>query len=292
MRCILLLATFTLSIMISGCVSWGDCSYYSNDNARQIEHDGLLREYIVYVPSSYDGKKEIPVVLNFHGYAGLASDYLKYADMRPQAEKDTFLLVYPQGACLNGFSHWNAALPGGDNKSDVDDIGFIRALLGDLNTDYNLDEERIYACGYSNGGMMSYALACYESDRIAAVGSISGALLDQSAACSPSHPIPIINLHGTSDDVLAYNGGSDFISVQSTIDFWVEFNEASKSAAIATDRNIEHQVYSNDMTGVSVEHYKYNGEGHIWFKNEYQGSNASQLVWDFFSKYDINGSRR
>jgi polyhydroxybutyrate depolymerase len=286
-----LLTATTIVVLFSSCKKWGDCDNYSNDNAQTIEHDGLTREYIIYVPSTYDANARLPVVFNLHGYGGLASEYMTEADMRPQAESDTFLLIYPQGACLEGFSHWNTSLPGGDNKSDVDDLGFIGALIDQLTSDYNIDEERIYACGYSNGGMMSYALACYQSERIAAIGSVSGSMIDQSSTCVPSHPMPLIKLHGTSDDVLPYNGGSDYTSAQSTVDYWVNFNSANTTAAVQTDGNIEHYVYANGDSSVSVEHYKYIEGGHVWFNTAYQGANASQLVWDFFSEYDINGLR-
>ena len=286
-----LLLISAVVLLFSSCKKWGNCDSYTNDNAQTLEHDGLTREYIVYLPSTYDGSSALPVVLNFHGFGGLASDYITEADMRPQADSDTFLLIYPQGACLDGFSHWNASLPGGDNKSDVDDLGFIGALIDQLTSDYNIDEERIYACGYSNGGMMSYALACYQSERIAAIGSVSGSMLDQSSTCVPSHPMPLIKLHGTSDDVLPYNGGSDYTSAQSTVDYWANFNNANTTADLETDGNIEHYVYANGDSSVSVEHYKYIGEGHVWFNTTYQGSNASQLVWDFFAQYDVNGLR-
>jgi polyhydroxybutyrate depolymerase len=286
----LVFIVFFVAFLFSGCKKT-DCSYYSNDNAQTLEHDGLTREYVVYIPSTYDGNSAVSVVLNFHGFGGLASEYMTEADMRPQAESDTFLLIYPQGGCLDGFSHWNASLPGIDNKSDVDDLGFIGALIDQLTSDYNIDKERIYACGYSNGGMMSYALACYQSERIAAIGSISGCMVDQSSSCVPSHPMPVIKLHGTSDDVLPYNGDSDYASAQSTIDYWVNFNNANTTAALETDGNIEHYVYANGDSSVSVEHYKYIGGGHVWFNTTYQGSNASQLVCDFFSQYDVNGLR-
>lgn len=279
-----------LSVISFSSCKKGDCSY-SNDNAQTLENDGLAREYIVYVPSTYDGNSQVPVMLNFHGFGGSASDHMQDADMRPQAESDTFLLVYPQGACLDGFSHWNASLPGGDNKSDVDDLGFVSALLDQLASDYNIDQERIYACGYSNGGMMSYALACYESDRVAAIGSVSGTMIDLSSSCIPSHPTAVISLHGTSDDVLPYNGDSETNSAQSAIDYWVNFNNANTSPTIESDNSIEHYVYADGDSSVSIEHYKYNGGGHVWFTTTYQGSDASQLVWDYVSQYDVNGLR-
>ena len=288
---LLLITATTVAVLFSSCKKRNDCDHYSNNNAQTLEHDGLMREYLVYVPSTYNGNSAIPVVLNFHGFGGLASDHMMEADMSTQAENDTFILVYPQGACLDGFSHWNSSLAGGDNKSDVDDLGFIDALIDKLNSDYNVDQERIYACGYSNGGMMSYALACYQSERIAAIGSVSGSMIDQSSSCVPSHPMPLIKLHGTSDDVLPYNGGSDYTSAQSTVDYWVNFNSANTTPEVETVGNIQHFVYANGDSNVSVEHYKYIAGGHVWFNNTYQGSNASQLIWDFFAQYDINGLR-
>ena len=138
---------------------------------------------------------------------------------------------------------------------------------------------------------MSYALACYASERIAAIGSVSGIMLDQSSTCVPSHPTAMINLHGTSDDVLPYNGDSESNSTQSTIDYWVNFNNANTTPTVQTEGNIEHYVYADGDSSVSVEHYKYNGGGHVWFSSTYQGSDASQLVWDFVSRYDVNGLR-
>ena len=105
----ILLFTFLLTIL-SSCKkddnkNLEEC--YSNNNARSIVHDGINREYVLYIPNSYDGTSSVPLMLNFHGFGGSASDYMQEADMRSLAEVDTFILVYPQGSCLDGSSHWN-----------------------------------------------------------------------------------------------------------------------------------------------------------------------------------------
>ena len=79
---------------------------YSNTNTQTILHDEINREYVLYVPNSYDGSTTVPLMLNFHGFGGSASDFMRNADMRSLAESNNFILVYPQGSCLNGFSHW------------------------------------------------------------------------------------------------------------------------------------------------------------------------------------------
>ena len=266
---------------------------YSNTNAQTIVHDGMNREYILYVPNSYDGTSAVPLLLNFHGFGGSASQFMQEADMRSLAEADTFILVYPQGSCLDGSSHWNPCPTGGDNKSTADDVGFVEAMISEISSQYNLDMERIYAAGYSNGGMMAYGLANYKSDLIAAVASVSGTMLNCTGPTS--HPMPVVHLHGTSDGVVSYNGSNDWNSVQSTLDYWINFNNTVSTPIVNIDTTggmtIEHYVYDQGDNSVSVEHYKYIGGDHVWFNEPYQGQNASNLVWSFMSKYDINGLR-
>jgi polyhydroxybutyrate depolymerase len=228
-------------------------------------------------------------MLNFHGFGGSASDYMQEADMRSLAEADTFILIYPQGSCLDGLSHWNACPLGGDNKSDADDFGFIESMITEISSQYNLDMERIYAAGYSNGGMMAYGLANYKSDLIAAVASVSGTMLDCTGPTN--HPMPVVHLHGTSDGVLPYNGSSDYNSAQSTLDHWINFNNTVLTPTVTSDNNIEHYAYDQGDSSVSVEHYKYIGGDHVWFSATFQGQNTSELVWNFVSRYDINGLR-
>lgn len=285
----------TLSFLLLGCkINEGtDRTANSNQNIQTLVHDDEIREYLLYIPNSYDGTSDIPLLFNFHGFGGEASEYMNYADMRSLAESENFILVYPQGSLIEGYSHWNAALDSPDNKSDADDLGFIEALIAKLSSDYMIDLERIYACGYSNGGMFSYALACYKSDLIAAVGSVSGAMLD--IDCTTSHPMPVIIIHGTSDSVLLYKGSSDYNSIETVLNYWRNFNKTGTTPVFNSVNDngtqIEHYQFNQGNNNVSVEHYKIVGGGHDWFKMNYQGSNTSELIWDFVSRYDINGLR-
>ena len=296
----ILLSFTVLILVISSCKNddgkegdYNSDECYLNTNAQTLVHDGMNREYIIYVPNSYDGTSAVPLLFNFHGFGGSASEFINDADMRAEAEANSFILVYPQGSCLNGASHWNPCPIDGDNKSTADDVGFVEAMISEISSQYNLDMERIYAAGYSNGGMMAYGLANYKSDLIAAVASVSGTMLNCTGPTS--HPMPVIHLHGTSDGVVSYNGSNDWNSVQSTLDYWTSFNNTISTPTINVDTTggmtIEHYVYSQGDNSVSVEHYKYIGGDHVWFNELYQGQNASNLVWSFMSKYDINGLR-
>ena len=253
-----------------------------------ITHNGVERKYIIYTPQGYDGNSKLPLLLNFHGYGGQAGDYMSYTNMRSTADSENFILVYPQGTDLDGSPHWNAALNGGDNKSDVDDLGFIEALINKLSSENLIDLKRVYAVGYSNGGMMSYALACYKSNLIAAIGSVSGYMIQNE--CTPSHSMPLIKLHGTTD---YYDGGADYNSVESVLDFWINFNNTNTDPIINNindnGTSITSYKYENGNNNVSVEHYKIIDGGHVWFSNDFNGKNTGQLIWDFVSKYDIDG---
>lgn len=269
-------------------------SNYNNTNVQSIFYDGLNREYILYVPSSYDGLAEVPLLFNFHGFGGSASEFINDADMRLLAESETFIVVYPQGSLLDNISHWNACPTGGDNKSDTNDFGFVEVLINEISSTLRIDLDRIYAAGYSNGGMMAYGLANYKSDLIAAVASVSGAMLD--CVGLTSHPMPVIHLHGTSDGVIPYNGNSDWNSAQNTLDHWINFNNTSTIPIVNSVNSggmtIEHYVYDQGDRSVSVDHYKYIGGEHVWFNATFQGQNTSELVWSFVSRYDINGLRQ
>jgi len=265
----------------------------AGQSIQTLVHDDVTREYIVYVPSIYNATSEVPLLFNFHGFGGNMSKYMNNADMRSLSETENFILVYPQGTLLQGSSHWNPSLPHPDNKSDTDDLGFIDALINKLSSDYMIDLERIYACGYSNGAMMSYGLAFHKSDLIAAVGSVSGAMLDSDII--PSHPMPVISIHGTSDSVLPYNGSSDFNSIETALNFWINFNNTNTTPLLNSENDngttIEHYQYNQGDNDVSVEHYKIIGGDHVWFDINYQEANTGNLIWDFVSRYDINGLR-
>ena len=266
---------------------------YSNSNTESLIHDGIDREYFLYVPDSYDGTTAVPILFNFHGFGGSVEVFMEYADLRSVAETNTFILVYPQGSCLEGSSHWNPCPNGPDNKSEADDFGFVEAMINQISSEYNIDLDRVYAGGYSNGGMMAYGLANYKSDLIAAVASVSGTMLNCTG--STNHPMPVVHLHGTSDDVVSYNGSTDWNSVQSTLDYWINFNNTTTTPTVNSENSggitIEHYSYDQGENAVSVEHYKYIGGEHVWFNETYQGQSTAELIWNFMSRYDLNGLR-
>ncbi|MEM7028949.1 MAG: PHB depolymerase family esterase [Chloroflexota bacterium] len=261
-----------------------------------LHHDNLDRTYILYVPESYKETSPVPLMLNFHGFGMTANQQLKSADMRSLADTENFILVYPQGTLLDGYPHWNAGLESKDNKSDADDFGFVEVLIDEISADYTIDSERIYASGYSNGAFFAYSLACFHGDKIAAIGSVAGTMLEETyEQCRPSHPIAMINIHGTADSVVPYEGGEGLTPIDAVLDYWIVANNTSTTPVINSHNDkgitIEHFAYANGDSNTAVEHYKIIGGGHVWFDIDYEGANTSRLIWDFVSRYDINGLR-
>jgi len=256
-------------------------------------HDNVNRNYLVYIPNSYDSEIDYPLMFLFHGFGGIASEFMNTADMRDLAESKNFIVVYPQGLDLASTgSHWNCSNPSADNKSDVDDIGFIENLIDQLLIDYPvIDNKRIYAAGYSNGGFMSYYLAC-NSKKFAAIGSVAGTMLDDSYQnCNAQFPTAMINIHGTDDFDVPYVGNSYYPSIPDVVDWWKNFNNATNEDLLTNqDGTIEQYIYYDDAGDRFVEHIKVIGGGHYWDdKLNYEGKNTSGLIWEFVSNFDIDG---
>ena len=298
MNCKKYLSFFILSLIIISCKS-EDNTQVDEDGiitglqTKTLTHDNVNRNYLVYIPDSYDSEIDYPLMFVFHGFGGIATQFINSADMRDLAESNNFIVVYPQGLDLGGTgSHWNCSNPSADNKSDVDDIGFIEKLIDQLILDYPvIDSKRIYAAGYSNGGFMSYYLAC-NSKKFAAIGSVAGTMLDDSyQSCNANFPTAMINIHGTNDFDVPYDGNTYYPSIPEVVDWWKNFNNTPNEDLLTNqDGSIEQYIYYNDAGDRYVEHIKIIGGGHYWDdKLNYNGKNTSGLIWEFVSSYNIDG---
>ena len=267
-----------------------------------ITHDGIERDYILYVPEIYDGSTAAPLVLNFHGFGSSASQQMFYGDFRDIADTEGFLLVHPEGTTFIGNQFWNVGFPG--LSSNIDDVGFTEALIDELATLYAIDLDRVYATGMSNGGFMSFLLACQLSEKIAAVASVTGSMTqDTFDDCNAQHPTPILQIHGTEDDVVLYNENNLSLPIPDVISYWVDHNNCETTPTTTTlpdvdvsdGSTLEHSVYEDGDNGVTTEHMKVIGGGHTWpgsvlnTAGTNQDIDASMEIWLFFSRYDING---
>lgn len=286
--CTLLLGLFSLSVSAQNLING------------TITHDGLQREYLLYVPTVYDGSEPRPLVLNFHGFGSNATQQALYGDFRPMADTANFLIVIPQGTLFNGVPHWNVG--GFTTGSTVDDIGFTSALIDSLAAAYNIDLNRVYSTGMSNGGYMSYLLACQLSDRIAAIASVTGSMTPKIFdECQPTHPVPVLQIHGTADATVPYDGANFSLAIPEVLDYWITFNNCSPVGDTSEIPDINQTdgstaeliVFSDGNNNSRVEHIKITNGGHTWpgalfpLPGTNRDINASAEIWNFFAQYDL-----
>jgi polyhydroxybutyrate depolymerase len=263
-------------------------------------HDGLTRSYTIYVPASYSPGTPAPMVLNFHGYTSNAFQQMFYGDFRAIADTAGFLLVIPDGTLDDtGTTYWNSGWGG-----TVDDIGFTSALIDQIAASYTVNLNRVYSTGMSNGGFMSYTLACSLSNRIAAIASVTGSMnVGQDLTCNAQHPTPVMEIHGTADATVPYEGGGFMEAIPNVLNYWVNFNNCNATPVITDVPNTilsdgctaMHYFYAGGSSGVDVEHYKVIDGGHTWPGSMFNigvtnnDFNASKKIWQFFLQYDLNG---
>ena len=265
------------------------------------DHSGSERQYLLDVPDSYDGSSAVPLILNFHGGCMDAASQRDEMDMRALASEHNFILVYPQGLSEEGRSScaiWNSGpFNSGDNKSQADDLGFVEALIAELSSTYSIDMNRIYATGFSNGGFFTYALGCYRSELFAAIAPIAALMTEEALnaqgdspnPCTPLHPMSVVHLHGSADSAVAVAAG------ETAVEYWRTFNnttETTNASQESSGQSIEYSSFTGGDNGTEVAYYNIIGGQHSTFDDiSYEGQASPQLVWNFVSRFDIEGIR-
>ena len=268
----------------------------------ELTHKGLDRYY--YIQLAHPEAEGLSSVLfNLHGYGSNALEQMYYTNFNNLAntKENNFILIHPQGAPLNtvltsSSSHWNSG--GWTIGSTVDDVDFIDTIIKLVSQKYNLNQDRIYSTGMSNGGFMSYHLACNLSSKIAAVASVTGSMSKETYEdCNPDHPTSILQVHGTIDATVPFKGNSalGMRSINDVMNYWKLYDACdTEPVSIITDYfdieiSVQHDTYLNCLNDVQVELYKIEGMGHVWAKKERYGISATEKIWEFFNLYDING---
>lgn len=250
-----------------------------------LSHGGRDRSYNLFVPSTFDGSKALPLVLNFHGFTSNASQQQVFSELNILAEQEGFLVAYPEG--ISSSFNGGSVCCGTAAAENVDDVGFARAIVADVAQIACVDPKRTYSTGMSNGGFMSHRLACEAADLIAAVAPVDGLLGIPTESCNPSRPVPIIHFYGTEDPLVDYN------FAQLTNDFWVDKYACSDAAPEVTFQNgvATCETWKACQDGATVTMCTVEGGGHCWpgqtFCPPELGSattdiSANEEMWAFF----------
>lgn len=268
--------------------------------SKTILHKGLTREYRLYIPAVYNSSTAVPLILNLHGYSSNNVQQEGYGNFKPIADTANFIIAHPNGTYDgSGNRFWNTF----DSGSPVDDIGFLSALIDTVSAAYNIDANAVYSTGMSNGGFMSYDLACKLENKIAAIASVTGTMIyTHKNSCAPSRPVPVMQIHGTADATVPYNGDSYFVHIDTLVKFWVKLNNCSltpvqtavPNTSTTDNSTADHFVYSGGDKGSSVELFKVYDGGHSWpgaainLNTTNMDFSASKEIWRFFKQYKLN----
>ncbi len=271
------------------------------DVTRSLVYAGIERTYVLHVPAGYDATRPTPLVLAFHGIGLDAGEMIRISGLSEQADTSGFIVVYPNGT--GEIKSWNGGHCCGEaSKNNVDDVGFVRALIDELAASIHIDPGRVYATGFSNGAIMVYRLACELSNRIAAVGPVAATqILDDQEACHPTRNVPVIHFHGTADRLNPYDGGTTaagfrFVAVKDAIAFWVEKNACPDSPRRTESGTIRHDGYAPCAQNSAIELYSIVEGEHAWPGGEAVNPrvgeptmevSATPLLWEFFAAHPM-----
>ena len=281
--------------------------------SKSLTHNSLQRDYHLYIPSSYRNSTAAPLVIALHGGGGNGHKMEKLSHLNLPANQYGFIVAYPDAV----ERHWNDGRELKNyrsQKENIDDVGFISKMIDAIGTEYNIDPQRVYVTGASNGAMMSLRLGCELAHKITAIAPVIGSMPENLVTrCAPARPIPLMMINGTDDPLVPWEGGyvhifrkklGKIISVPQTVDFWVARNGCSPDPQISMEPDtvpddntrVQKSAFGQCTDGADVVLYEVKGGGHTWpgghqYLPEFligktsRDLNATITIWNFFNGY-------
>lgn len=291
----------------AACLLWFTAlTAFAQQKKEQITVDGLQRTFVTYIPLNVNAAQKLPILISLHGRFGNGGQMMHFADFRPLAEKDKFIIICPDGIDRS----WNAGLNTPAHKKGVDDVKFIDQLITYALNTYHGDAKRVYVTGMSNGGFLASRLACEMPGRIAAIAAV-GASMDENMDYLPTKPVPVMYIQGTGDPLVPFDGVAKRNSARRLIyshagilKLWVDADACDEKPVITNlpdnagdGTSIIKEEYTN-KTGVRVIGYTITNGGHTWpGGTQYlpkgmigpvsHNLNACEVIWDFFKGYKV-----
>jgi polyhydroxybutyrate depolymerase len=310
---------FTLLATAAACAQQPQAGSEKGVERRAIQAAGRERVYYLYRPAGKP-KGPYPVVFAIHGGGGQALG-MRRVGFDPLADRHGFAVVYPEG-----HNHgWNDGRLGARilrRSGNVDDVAFFRAMIDQLIAERTADPARLYATGPSNGGMMTFRIACDLADRVAAVAPvIANMQADRMELCRPSRPVPMLIINGTEDRLVPWNGGpvagnpngGMVVSVEKTLDLWRRLDgctgeprqRALPDRAPLDGTRTAESAWTNCAGGAELRLYRVEGGGHGWHGSSgvaparialtgkvSRDFNGAEEVWSFLSRFTLPAPRR
>lgn len=258
-------------------------------SSRTLTSGEVGREYVLFVPDSYDGRAPLALVLSLHGSASSAEDQVALSDLRTVAEAEGFAVAELQSARPLA---WNEPV-----QSELpDDVLYASDVIDDASRVLCVDPAQVYATGFSGGGRMASRLACDLSERIAAIAPVAG--LRHGEPCTPTRPVPVVTFHGTADVINPFDGDDRGQrwgeSVPDAVLGWARANSCREEArAERVSDEVRRFSYRGCANGADVDFYVVEDGGHTWPGSPIdsplgyitQDISASEIAWDFFARH-------
>ncbi|MEJ6023550.1 extracellular catalytic domain type 1 short-chain-length polyhydroxyalkanoate depolymerase [Ramlibacter sp. PS4R-6] len=299
-----MLRSWTITLVLLACSAFA----HAGDFTFTLEHGGLARQWRVHVPQSYDASRAAPLLVALHGGGGnmdLQADESLYHQVST-SEREGAILVFPNGySRMPGgkLATWNAGrCCAAARDRNVDDVGFIRAVVADARRRWNIDGRRIFATGMSNGAMMAYRLACDAADLFTAIAPVAGT--DNTTGCRPSRPVAVLHIHARDDSHVLFEGGAgpdsarasavtDYVSVPKTVEKWAALDGCSAQVLRVVERpGASCDAHPACSGGTKVQLCVTETGGHSWpggakarqgrLPAPSQAISANDIMWDFF----------
>jgi polyhydroxybutyrate depolymerase len=261
----------------------------------------IEREFIIDIPQSYSAEEEpVPLVFVLHGAGGSGQSMRAISGFADLGETEGFISVFPSG--ING--GWNDGRPDPGVAAN-DDLAYIRHLIELLSNSLNIDASRIYATGYSMGGMMSYRLGCNLPDQIAAIASVASTMpMYILSECNPAPTLPVLVIQGTNDNIIPWMGiRNGYLSATDTMEYWTDHNGCPSETELVPEPDLDPtdptlvilQQYADCDNEVTL--YGVYGGGHTWpggasvapidIGVTSRDLNATEAIWAFFNRYTL-----
>jgi polyhydroxybutyrate depolymerase len=249
------------------------------------------RLFRLSAPNSEAGTK-LALILAFHGGGGSEEDFQQQSEFDQLGEQEKFIMAYAiakdDRTAAEGEWFLNTA------ATSTEDNDYAEAIVDELSNVYCIDEERIYAIGYSLGSMYTYEIACQLNHRFAAVASFAGTMPVDPETCDLVGSMAVMHIHGKLDYIIDYDDDWDWkdgehegvgtmSSVPGMIDAWA-VRANCESDEVNADFFVEHIVHEGCFGDTRIEHYGLEVQEHTW-PDEVDGTSTYQLIWDFLSDF-------
>lgn len=235
-----------------------------------LQSGGTNRSYILHVPPAYDGTKPLPLVFDVHGFTSFASEQVTRSKWDDMADKEGFVLIAPDGVDMS----WNAGSCCGGNKQD--DVAFFRDMVKKATAELCIDSKRVYVSGHSNGGAMTYRLACEASDIFAAVAPVCGWMA--APACTPARPIPVLAIRSKDDPTVKIE------TADADIDEWLSHDECEETSVTTSGVCT---TYTSCSAGTQVMDCRPRGNHGFYYGNNPDNYLIPDNAWPFFKQFSL-----